>query len=47
MIELKKESGIHIEHATVKTAQTIRLVERTLQKLKQILKINVAAETPQ
>ena len=43
-----KESGNHIEHAaTAKQAQTIGLVECTHQKLKQILKINIAADTPQ
>ena len=42
-----KTAGIQIEHATVKHAQTIGMVERSHQKLKQILKINVAADSPQ
>ena len=46
MTEIMKEAGIHIGHATVKHAQTIDLVERTHQKLKQIMTINVAADTP-
>ena len=47
MTELMKTAGIQIEHATVKHAQTIGMVERSHQKLKQILKINVAADSPQ
>ena len=47
MAEIMEESGIHIEHATVKHALTIGLVECTHQKLKEILKTNVAADTPQ
>ena len=47
MTELMSAAGIHIEHATVKHAQTIGMVERSHQRLKQILKINVAADSPQ
>ena len=47
MTELMRFAGIQIEHATVKYAQTIGMVERSLQRLKQILKINVAADSPQ
>ena len=36
-----------IEHATVKHAQTIGMVERSHQKLKQITKINISADSPQ
>ena len=36
----------NLTHATVKHAQTIVMVERSHQKLKQILKINVSAEYP-
>ena len=45
--ELMKTAGFQIEHATVKHAETIGMVERSHQKLKQILKINVAADSPQ
>ena len=45
--ELTKKSGIIIEHATIKHAQTIGVIERNHQRLKQILKINVAADSPQ
>ena len=47
LTELIKQSGIKIDHATIKHAQTIGMIERNHQKLKQILKINVAADTPQ
>ena len=47
MTELMSAAGIHIEHATVKHAQTIGMVKRSHQRLKQILKINVAADSPQ
>ena len=46
MAEIIKKSVIYIEHATVKHAQTIGLIKRPYQKLKQVLKINVAADTP-
>ena len=45
--ETMNESRIHIEDATIKHAHAIGLIERTRQKLKQILKIDVADETPQ
>ena len=44
--EMMKTSGIKNIHATVKHAQTIGLVERSDQRLKQILKINVSADSP-
>ena len=47
MTEIMKTAGIKIDHATVKHAQTIGMVERSHQKLKQILKINVSADSPQ
>ena len=47
MTETMRTAGIQIEHATVKHAQTIGMVERSHQRLKQILKINVAADSPQ
>ena len=37
------ESGSKINHATLKHAQTIGMIERNQQKLKQILQVNVAA----
>ena len=37
-----ESAGIKIEQATVKHAQTIGMVERFHQKLKQILKINIS-----
>ena len=40
-----KTVGIKIKHATVKHAQTIGMVERSHQRLKQILKINVEADS--
>ena len=42
-----ESAGIKIEHATVKHAQTIGMVERSHQNLKQILKINISADSPQ
>ena len=47
MTELMHASGTKIDHATLKHAQTIRMVGRTLQKLEQILKLNVTADTQQ
>ena len=47
MAEIMNLSGIQIEHAIVKHAQTIELLERTHQKLKQILKTNVSTDTPE
>ena len=44
---LMESAGIKIEHASVKHAQTIGMVERSHQKLKQILKINISADSPQ
>ena len=44
MTELMQTSGIKIHHSTLKQTQTIGMVERTCQKLKQILKINVTAD---
>ena len=44
---LMASAGIKIEHASVKHAQTIGMVERSHQKLKQILKINISADSPQ
>ena len=41
--ELMKTMGIKVSHATVKHGQTIGMIERSHQKLKQILKINVLA----
>ena len=42
----KENCGIKIDHANVKHAQTIGMVERSHQKLKQILKINNSADSP-
>ena len=47
MTELKQTTGNKNDHTTLKRAQTIALVQRTYQKLKQIHKINVTADTPQ
>ena len=44
---LMESAGIKIEHATVKHAQTFGMVERSHQKLKQILKIIISADSPQ
>ena len=40
-------AGIKIEPATVKHAQTIGMIERSHQKLEQILKINISLDSPQ
>ena len=40
-------SGINFDHATLKHEQSIGMDERTHGKLKQILKINVTADTSQ
>ena len=45
--ELMSQAGIQVSHATIKHAQTIGMIERSHQKLKQILKINVSADRPQ
>ena len=45
--ELMKTIGIKVFHARVKHAQTIGMIERSHQKLKQILQINVSADSPQ
>ena len=42
-----EQDGIRIEHATTKHAQTIGMIERTHQKLKTILNIEIIAEQPQ
>ena len=47
MTELMKASGIRLDHANFKHAQTIGMDELRYQKLKQILKINVRANTTQ
>ena len=45
--ELIDKAGIKVSHATIKPVQTIGMIERSLQRLKQILKINVSADCPQ
>ena len=45
--EIMKTNGIKVSHATVKHAQTIGIIERSHQRLKQNLKINVSADRPQ
>ena len=45
--ELMDKAGIKVSHATIKHAQTIGMIERSHQRLKQILKINVSADRPQ
>ena len=45
--ELMEKAGIKVSHATIKHAQTIGMIERSHQRLKQILKINVSADRPQ
>ena len=47
MTEIMRTAGIKIEHATVKHAQTIGMVDRSHQRLKQVLKINVSVDSPQ
>ena len=44
--ELMSQAGIQVSHATIKHAQTIGKIERSHQKLKQILKINVSSDRP-
>ena len=44
--ELMSQAGIQVSHATIKHAQTIGMIVRSHQKLKQILKINVSAGRP-
>ena len=46
LTEIAKAVDIHISHATIKHAQTIGMVEKTLAKMKKILKISVNAERP-
>ena len=41
-----RTAGIKIEHATVEDAQSKVMIERSHQKLKQILKINVSDDSP-
>ena len=45
--ELMKTIGIKVSHATVEHAQTIEMIERSHQKLKQVLRINVSVDRPQ
>ena len=45
--ELMEKAGMKVSHATIKHAQTIGMIERSHQRLKQILKINVSADRPQ
>ena len=45
--ELMDKAGIKVSHATIKHAQTIGMIERSHERLKQILKINVSADRPQ
>ena len=45
--ELMDKAGIKVSHATIKHAQTTEMIERSHQRLKQILKINVSADRPQ
>ena len=45
--ELMDKAGIKVSHATIKHAQTIGMIERSHQRLKQILKMNVSADRPQ
>ena len=42
-----KTIGIKMPYGTVEDAQTIGMIEKSHQKLKQILKINVSADRPQ
>ena len=41
------KAGIKVSHATIKHAETIGMIERSHQRLKQIVKINVSADRPQ
>ena len=45
--ELMDKAGIKVSYATIKHAQTIGMIERSHQRLKQILKINISADRPQ
>ena len=45
--ELMDKAGIKVSYATIKLAQTIGMIERSHQRLKPILKINVSADRPQ
>ena len=45
--ELMDKAGIKVSHATTKHAQTIVMIERSHQRLIQILKINVSSDRPQ
>ena len=45
--ELKNKAGIKVSHATIKHAQSIGMIERSHQRLKQILKTNVSVDRPQ
>ena len=47
MTDLLQASGIKLDHATVQHARNIVLIERSHQKLKQILKINITADKSQ
>ena len=47
MKELMDKAGIKVSHATIKHAQLIRMIERSHQRLEQILKINDSADRPQ
>ena len=44
---LMESAGTKIAHASVKHPQTVGMVERSHQRLKQILKINISADSPQ
>ena len=46
LTELMSESGIKINHATLKHEQIIVMFERNHEKLEQILKISKAADKP-
>ena len=43
--ELMDKAAIKVSHATIKHAQTIRMIERSHQRLKQTLKMNVTADS--
>ena len=45
--EPMNKAGIKVSHATIKHAQTIGMVERSHQRLKQILEINISVDRPQ
>ena len=45
--ELMNKAEIRVSHATIKHAQTIGMIERSHQRLKQILKTNVSVDRPQ